>query len=75
MKEQNKKFFFNNKDICSTKDTQHYGQLYGSATSLAIAENIENKTGPIIIITPDMDSAEKTCIEVNFFTDFTIANM
>ena len=73
MKEQNKKIFFNNKDICSTKDTQHYGQLYGSATSLAIAENIENKTGPIIIITPDMDSAEKTCIEVNFFTDFNFS--
>ena len=73
MQRQNQKIFFNKKDICSTKDTQHYGQLYGSATSLAIAENIENKTGPKIIITPDMDSAEKICIEVNFFTDFNFS--
>ncbi len=44
-----------------------WGQLYGSALALAVAEMAARQSGPVIVVTADPQSADRLKDEVHFF--------
>ena len=44
-----------------------WGQLYGSSPSLAIAAALKRYPGPVVIVTPDTESADRMAQEIGFF--------
>ncbi len=44
-----------------------WGQLYGSALALAVAELAQQRSGPVLVIVPDPQTADRVRDEVQFF--------
>ncbi len=72
MNKQKQNIIFDHSNIDSS--INHYGQLYGSAINLALAERIKNDQGLKIVITPEINLAETLCNELKYFieTDLSI---
>ena len=67
MNKQNQNIIFDHSNVDSS--VNNYGQLYGSAINLALAEKIKNDQGLKIVITPEIDIAETLCNELKYFAD------
>ena len=56
-----------------SKSEQRWGQLYGSATGLALAEAAARAAAPLLIVTPSARDAERLVSELRFYmTDPTL---
>jgi len=66
MSKQNQNIIFDHSNVDSS--VNNYGQLYGSAINLALAEKIKNDRGLKIVIAPEINFAETLCNELKYFT-------
>ena len=66
MNKQNQNIIFDHSNVDSS--VNHYGQLYGSAINLVLAERIDNDRGLKIVIVPEINFAETLCNELKYFT-------
>ena len=66
MNKQNQNIIFDHSNVDSS--VNHYGQLYGSAINLVLAERIDNDRGLKIVIVPEINIAETLCNELKYFT-------
>ena len=56
-----------------TQRQQRWGQLYGSAPGLALAETAERMQSPLLVVTPSARDAERLTAELRFYiTDVTL---
>ena len=67
MNKQNQNIIFHHSNVDSS--VNNYGQLYGSAINLALAEKIKNDRDLKIIIAPEINFAETLCNELKYFTE------
>ena len=67
MNKQNQNIIFDHSSVDSS--VNNYGQLYGSAINLALAEKIKNDQGLKIVIAPEINFAETLCNELKYFTE------
>ncbi len=67
MNKQNQNIIFHHSNVDSS--INNYGQLYGSAINLALAEKIKNDRGLKIVIAPEINFAETLCNELKYFTE------
>ncbi len=58
----------------SQKQHVHMGSLYGAATGLLISHIIEQSTGPVVVVTPNMASTSRLETELNFFASESFAH-
>ncbi|WP_312240999.1 transcription-repair coupling factor [Pantoea sp.] len=56
-------------------DHRQLGQLIGAAHAVECADIIERHSGPVLMITPDMQTALRLQDEIRQFTDFPITNL
>ena len=56
-------------------DLRHLGQLIGAAHAVECADIIERHPGPVLLVTPDMQTALRLQDEIRQFTDYPIANL
>jgi len=72
MHKQKQNIIFNNSNV--DLSVNNYGQLYGSAINLGLAEIIKNDQNFKIVIAPEINSAETLCNELKYFvgTDLSI---
>ena len=56
----------------NAKDHLHWGQLYGAAVGLVLANAAKLQQAPMVIITADMAAANQLYAELNFFKDETL---
>ena len=66
MNKQDQNIIFDHSNVDSS--VNHYGQLYGSAINLVLAERIDNDRGLKIVIVPEINLAETLCNELKYFT-------
>ena len=66
MNKQNQNIIFDHSNV--DPSVNHYGQLYGSAINLVLAERIDNDRGLKIVIVPEINFAETLCNELKYFT-------
>ena len=45
----------------------YWGQLYGASASLALAAAAQTRSGPVVVVTPDMQTAARLEHELRFF--------
>ena len=67
MNKQNQNIIFDHSNV--DLSIKNYGQLYGSAINLALAEKIKNNGGLKIVITPEINFADTLCNELKYFTE------
>ena len=67
MNKQNQNIIFHHSNVDSS--VNNYGQLYGSAINLALAEKIKNDQGLKIVIAPEINFAETLYNELKYFTE------
>jgi transcription-repair coupling factor (superfamily II helicase) len=67
MNKQNQNIIFNHSNV--DLSVNNYGQLYGSAINLGLAEIIKNDQNFKIVIAPEINSAETLCNELKYFVD------
>ena len=67
MNKQNQNIIFHHSNVDSS--VNNYGQLYGSAINLALAEKIKNDQGLKIVIAPEINIAETLYNELKYFTE------
>ena len=65
MNKQNQNIIFNHSNV--DLSVNNYGQLYGSAINLGLAEIIKNHQNFKIVIAPEINSAETLCNELKYF--------
>ena len=64
MNKQNQNIIFNHSNV--DLSVNNYGQLYGSAINLGLAEIIKNHQNFKIVIAPEINSAETLCNELKY---------
>ena len=57
------------KSTASVQDHQHWGQLHGSSSALAISHAVKQHQGPVVLVTADTPSALKLERELAFFLE------
>ena len=67
MSKQNQNIIFKHSGV--NLSVNNYGQLYGSAIHLALAERIKNDQNFKIVVAPEINSAETLCNELKYFAD------
>ena len=70
MNKQNQNIIFKHSDVDAS--VNNYGQLYGSAINLALAERIKNDQNFKIVVAPEINSAETLCNELKYFADMDL---